>query len=342
MWFRNSEGENYTWGRNYSYQLTNQQSRTGETIKNLQGVGIRSTKIESGFDHTLILGDDGTLYVCGSNEYGQLGLGEGIQFCSIPTPVLSSVVDIAAGYFHSLALTNDGRVYAWGLNDSGQLGLGDSVHVSYSPALLGTLPVDIKGVSCGSKCSFVLTDSGIVYGWGENQFGNLGLGDTVNREWPVAINAPIGFVRVASGQAHTLAVDINGNLWVWGSNIVNQLSDIGIPYVLTPQQTMVTGVVEIDTGDYHSFIFSRMSSSDELRVFGSNSLGQLGNGRVSISEHSNLLSFERGEIHSISCGRNTCLMVGSSGAVSIWGDNSLSQIPNQSGSSVPVPTSVLF
>ncbi len=85
------------------------------------------------------------------------------------------IIDICCGVSHSLALTNGGEVYAWGLNLCGQIGNG-----SYSQALV---PIKLNHfnnekviqISCGYEHSIALTESGRVFSWGYNEFGQLGL-----------------------------------------------------------------------------------------------------------------------------------------------------------------------
>ena len=68
----------------------------------------------------------GALYVIGSGDNGQLGLGEDLVECAKPRPVLAFgdllVKAVACGGMHTLALTEDGGAWSWGVNDEGALG----------------------------------------------------------------------------------------------------------------------------------------------------------------------------------------------------------------------------
>ena len=75
--------------------------------------------------------------------------------------------------------------------------------------------------------SFTLlaADDGTVYSWGQNQYGQLGLGDTAERLIPTLIPGLSNIVAVAAGEYHSVALDKNGNVWEWGRNNVYQLGN---------------------------------------------------------------------------------------------------------------------
>ena len=83
------------------------------------------TAIVEGWNHSLALKGDGTVWAWGHNYYGQLGNGAYYN-SNIPVQVLglTGITAIAGGGYHSLALKNDGTVWIWGHNRSGQLGKG--------------------------------------------------------------------------------------------------------------------------------------------------------------------------------------------------------------------------
>ena len=81
------------------------------------------TKIAGGEYHSLFLKSDGSLWVMGWNQYGQLGDGTANLASFSPEQIIASnVTAIAAGYQHSLFLKNDGSLWAMGYNSAGQLG----------------------------------------------------------------------------------------------------------------------------------------------------------------------------------------------------------------------------
>ena len=81
--------------------------------------------MSAGYDHSLILTNDGQVYAFGNNEYGQLGVK---GFIEISLLNICNISQISAGYKCSLALTDHGQVYGFGLNNCGQLGLHDYIN----------------------------------------------------------------------------------------------------------------------------------------------------------------------------------------------------------------------
>ena len=90
--------------------------------------------VAAGGDFTLALKKDGTLWACGSNIWGSLGLGDTTDRHS-PTQVgsASDWTAVSAGIGYSLALKRDGTLWAWGDNSFGELGLGDTVERTPRP-----------------------------------------------------------------------------------------------------------------------------------------------------------------------------------------------------------------
>lgn len=76
-------------------------------------------------------------------------------------------------------------LYTWGRNRFGQLGLGDEEDVCLPTLVKGVLHrIKVDSVSCGWQHTLALTPNGFVFGWGLNVFGQLGLGDFVDRSEP--------------------------------------------------------------------------------------------------------------------------------------------------------------
>lgn len=125
---------------------------------------------------------DGKVACWGNNEQGQLG-GPG-PWTPNPTPIAldSSAKSVAAGYAHSCALLSDGRVACWGSNLYGQLGPGAEPGIKPSGPVIVDLPEAADRVSAGREHTCARAESGRVYCWGRNDFGQLGNGESGSTE----------------------------------------------------------------------------------------------------------------------------------------------------------------
>lgn len=166
--------------------------------------------IACGGRHSVVITDTGGLLAFGWGLYGQCGQGSTTDVLR-PTCVSSlssiKIERVAAGLWHTLCIAADGRVYSFGGNQFGQLGTGAD-QAETIPKLLDAPVLEgkhAKAVSCGARHSVILTDDGKVISWGWNKYGQLGLGDTIDRNIPS--QAPIEGclpTDVACGWWHTL------------------------------------------------------------------------------------------------------------------------------------------
>jgi alpha-tubulin suppressor-like RCC1 family protein len=119
------DGTVWAWGLNSAGQLgigtPDTNKVTPVQIPGLSGV----TAIDAGYDHSLALKSDGTVWAWGYNAYGQLGDGTTTNRKSpVQVSSLSGVRAVSAGDYHNLALKGDETAWAWGSNVGGELGDG--------------------------------------------------------------------------------------------------------------------------------------------------------------------------------------------------------------------------
>lgn len=167
--------------------------------------------ISSGRDHSLFFAEDG-LYVTGDNSFGQLCVdtkGEPVsepQALNIPVDIITSFDAI---FTSSYILFSDGSVIACGNNNVGQLGNGEEKElVTFEPTIVETeFVVKILGVGPSSRSVFFASQED-VYGTGLNTNGQLGVGDTENRNLPtlVLFDNLLDIGLVSAGEDHTLAL----------------------------------------------------------------------------------------------------------------------------------------
>ena len=103
-----------------------------------------------------------SLYTCGHNHYGQLGLSD-LTDRSSPTQVSSTTNwrEVSAGHAQNAAIKADGTFWAWGENQQGQLGLGDTLN-RINPVQVGTLNNYAK-VSSGTNITCIIKTDGTLW-----------------------------------------------------------------------------------------------------------------------------------------------------------------------------------
>lgn len=167
--------------------------------------------IACGGRHSAVITDAGALLTFGWGLYGQCGQGS-TEDELFPTYVSSlgglQIQGVAAGLWHTICITVTGDVYAFGGNQFGQLGTGGD-QAEMFPRLLEASSLEdehAKMVSCGARHSAICTENGKVFCWGWNKYGQLGLGDAIDRNIPCEVQFENCFVKsVACGWWHTLA-----------------------------------------------------------------------------------------------------------------------------------------
>jgi alpha-tubulin suppressor-like RCC1 family protein len=202
-------GEVWVWGRNGSGQLGVGNTSTvlvPTKVTALNGVNIVDVQLSKQFYnngryHTLFLADDGSLYACGYNATGQLGIG---NTTNQSTPQLLSKSDWVKIYAmgenvsYSAGIDTSGDLYTWGGNGHGQLGIGSTTNQS-TPQLVnafgGVTVSKFSGamgwnssINFEHGSSMCLLSTGAVYTWGHNGEGQLGTGNTTQYNTPQHIS----------------------------------------------------------------------------------------------------------------------------------------------------------
>uniref|UniRef100_A0A1A8BBY8 HECT and RLD domain containing E3 ubiquitin protein ligase 4 n=1 Tax=Nothobranchius kadleci TaxID=1051664 RepID=A0A1A8BBY8_NOTKA len=181
-----------------------------------------------GRKHTAFLLEDGTVYTCGCNDLGQLGHEKSRkkpeQVVALDAQI---IVAVSCGESHTLALNDKGQVFSWGLGSDGQLGLNNFEECVRVPRNIKSLSdIQIAQVTCGNWHSIALSRGGHIFCWGQNRYGQLGLG--INGP---GISTPqilpslqgIPFAQISAGGAHSFALTFSGAIFGWGCNKFGQL-----------------------------------------------------------------------------------------------------------------------
>ena len=266
------------WGLNTFGQLgdgTTTRSSSAVTVTGVAG----AISLAAGTSFTCALLSGGAVSCWGANYSGQLGDNSKVNRpTAAPVQGLTGAVSLAAGEHHACAVVAKAKVMCWGKNDEGQLGNGSTVE-SLVPTPLASLD-DVVQVVAASRFTCARLAFGQVNCWGANTLGQLGTGSPNAAPNPSpAITAVSDAVSIWVGYEHACAARRGGEVSCWGAAGEGQVGSGSVPAdASVPRPTTVVGIsgaLAVSTGGDHS---CGTTSTGGIFCWGSNTLGQLGNG----------------------------------------------------------------
>ena len=259
----------------------------------LHAIALRVFMVDTGHGNSAVVSEQGDVLVWGKNSHGQFGIGKEASEDFSPVALIPRIVfgckhiiQVSLSMFHSLALSVDGTVYSAGRGHSGELGHGDTATKTTFTRVAALAVVNVVFVAAGTHCSAMLGDGG-VFTCGTKQHGVLGLGDNLTEPDHLAEPTRIQAFGIAptvfiSMSRHTVAVQGDGSMYVWGENGFGQLGlgdlvNQGQPTVV-PFQSVVTAAC----GNKHTLVLAkdRVVYSCGRGTIGPLPGGDASNGRV--------------------------------------------------------------
>ncbi len=278
---------------------------------------LYARQIHYGFYFALFLLKDATVLASGRNNQGQLGNGNAYDTSYIQpnrasfvknsdANILTNVIQVSAGYAHSLFLQRDGTVWACGNNTWAQLGNGNTTNTINTVNMLPDIVLDNDGsqltyviqVSAAGYMSFFLKSNGTVLACGDNQYSQLGNGNTtdtkdlVNKLPTIVLdNNGVNLTnisQISAGYKHTLFLRSDGKVLACGNNTYSQLGNGNIIHtkdsvnkwptiVLDNNGNILVDVVQVRAGIFHSLF---LKNNGMVLACGDNRYSQLGNGNT--------------------------------------------------------------
>lgn len=171
-----------------------------------------------GGKHGCAILEDATISCWGLDNFQQLGGLGGTRRASITQiPGLTDVHAIASGTFHTCVALEDGTVRCWGKAETGALGVSEEPPTSVAtPAVVpGLTGVEQLAADGDSTCA--LDREGGLWCWGDNEHGQLGVGDAKTRWVPTRVDGlpPLASMGLSN---HGCALTRKGQVWCWGDN----------------------------------------------------------------------------------------------------------------------------
>jgi hypothetical protein len=311
----------------------------------------------------------GRMKCWGYNGYGQLGLGDAINRGDSPNqmgaqlPFLDlgsdfEVVQTSSDGAHTCAVSRSGLLKCWGFNESGQLGRGDvlpkggrpgEMGNQLTPVALGTNNVPVIEVSVGSRHTCALLSDGRVKCWGNNNSGQLGLGDvrsrgSLQREMGSALpfvdlGQNLRAMHLVSGREHSCALLATNVVKCWGGNTTGQLGVGSLMNIGDAQNEMGTNIPVVPLGNTRitklvaGLDFNCVLLEDgTIKCWGDNKYGQLGLGDrnprgIAPNQVGSVAKLGDGQIfNDLACGGYHCCARTIQNTLKCWGANNSGQL----------------
>ncbi len=194
-----------------------------------------------------------------------------------------SVAEVATSNSSQYALLANGSVYAWGLGNAGQLGDGATgnsftkpVRVRFPAGVkIASLPIDVMPFDTG----LAVDTEGHVWGWGDNQGGELCLGN--HEQYLTPVRLPFSHVTAVAGAFDHALYDARGRVWACGLNSLGELGD-----GTTRPSSVPVKVKGLGPSAHVVFLVAAFANSGALLAdgkyldWGTNGQGQLGIGTL--------------------------------------------------------------
>ena len=365
------------WGSGANGRLGNDANTTlklpGNPVVDSGGNALTGiVQINGGLRHSCALDSDGGVWCWGNGAEGRLGNDASADRDHAVAVVdgdgnrtaLTGIVQIGGSASSSCALTVEGGVLCWGLGISGQLGNKSNTDKDHpvnvvtsdtdSTALSGIVHISQSNAS-GHICG--VTSEGGVVCWGQGLRGQLGNGNTTDKNHPVAVvtsdtdSTPLsGIVQVATGEEQTCALTDQGGVKCWGEGSVGRLgngSSTSTNYpvdVVNEDSTPLTGVFRIALGRFHACALLEVGG---VVCWGQGDIGQLGNGGSTATDTAVRVLEKEGSpfalsgIEQISSGYNHVCALSSGGEVLCWGSGTNGGLGNNSTDDQFAPVKVV-
>ncbi|XP_077153037.1 E3 ubiquitin-protein ligase HERC2 isoform X1 [Ranitomeya variabilis] len=271
---------------------------------------VKKVAVHSGGRHAMALTVDGKIFSWGEGDDGKLGHFSRMN-CDKPRLIeaLKSkrIRDIACGSSHSAAITSSGELYTWGLGEYGRLGHGDNTTQLKPKMVKVLLGHRVIQVACGSRDAqtLALSDEGLVFSWGDGDFGKLGRGGSEGCNVPQNIERlnGQGVCQIECGAQFSLALTKSGVVWTWGKGDYFRLGHGTDVHVRKPQ--VVEGlrgkkIVHVAVGALHCLA---VTDTGQVYAWGDNDHGQQGNGTTTVNRKPTLVhGLEGQKITRVACG----------------------------------------
>ncbi|HZJ00263.1 MAG TPA: Ig-like domain-containing protein [Gemmatimonadaceae bacterium] len=296
------------------------------------------TSVATGGGTACALNASGKAFCWGEGASGQLGNDLKIR-STFPVPVSGnlSFASIVPGAINTCALTSAGKAYCWGRGNYSANGDGSSVERLAPVAVSG--PQTFREIAVGSRNVCALSTENDVFCWGDAEFGALGTGATATVSIPAAISGNLKFKGISTKFLHACALAADGTAYCWGDNRSGAIGN-GTTGNIVSLPAPVSGGKKFSSIKAGETFTCAIDTEGAAWCWGSNFLGQLGNGTLTASTVPVAVSGGL-RFTSIAVGNSHTCGIRDDGDVYCWGLNDGGNLANGKGANSQSPTPVL-
>ena len=276
------------WGYNHWGQVgvshTSRQEKRSPFLVDLRQ-GRTAKHIVGGEKHTCAILDNDTLRCWGYNTSGQLGYGNTNRQLRPPTATVNlgaTAVLVDAGLVYTCAILEGGSLKCWGAGGEGQLGYGNTTGYNGPRDVAVDLGEDrsAKQIATGHKSTCAILDNDTLKCWGDNDDGQLGVGNRDDQTEPTAVGLGLKAKKVVVGWSHACAILSDDSVKCWGDALRGKLgygngNDLTAPVSARVNMGSDKTALDIAVGFEHT---CAVLNDYTVKCWGRNSFGALGSG----------------------------------------------------------------
>ncbi|OQS07129.1 hypothetical protein THRCLA_00855 [Thraustotheca clavata] len=304
--------------------------RIEHRVKRTKHCDLRFTKFPVNYTSVQILRKDSLfVFAFGSNIHGRLGtVAQGAAMT--PTPLRCKwlfPVHISCGGAHSAIIDINSHLYCFGRGTEGQLAQPHIDHIKAPTIVAALAHHQVARVACGSNHTLCIINGGKVFSWGDNSYGQLGVG-LKSKHYHVPLQVDklrCSAISVICGGNQSFVISQLRQVYAAGCNLAGQL---GIGDMISrnsfTRSSFLSQVEGLATGPYHTIAFT---ISHQVFVWGNSANGRLGLDSIDFYlEPQQLEMFHDIRVKQVAAGGMHTALLTQGGDLLMWGGNNYGQV----------------
>uniref|UniRef100_A0A8W8L1M9 HECT-type E3 ubiquitin transferase n=1 Tax=Magallana gigas TaxID=29159 RepID=A0A8W8L1M9_MAGGI len=341
-------GQIWGWGHNHRGQLGGVDGAKVKQPVSCEALAVtRPIQLVGGEQTLFAVTAEGKVFATGYGAGGRLGVG-GTESVSHPTQLESiqhvfiKKLAVNSGGKHCLALSAEGEVYSWGEGEDGKLGHGNRSPCDRPRVIDSLRGKEVVDIAAGGAHSACITANGELYTWGKGRYGRLGHGDSEDQPRPKLVEALKSYrvvdMACGSGDAQTLCITDDDNVWSWGDGDYGKLGRGGSDGCKVPMKIETLqgqGVMKVECGSQFSVALTKSGS---VYTWGKGDYHRLGHGSDDhVRRPRKVSALQNKKVIDVACGSLHCVACTDTGEVFSWGDNDEGQLGDGTTNAIQRP-----